>query len=88
MKFDFFRKTRRKLATDAAEDFGLAIIEQKKVETNKWIYYGIIALDVLSTIPALVSVFGAGSGVPAAIGAVPQAANNFTLYIDKVVIKN
>ena len=36
MKFDFFRKTRRKLATDAAEDFGLAIIEQKKVETTSY----------------------------------------------------
>ena len=89
MKFDFFRKKRKEIAEEAAKDFSTALSVHNNVKLNKALYGAIIALDVVATIPMLLSCF-AQAPIPDIPSVTPTgfgAGNNFTLYIDKVVIK-
>lgn len=94
IKFDFFRAKRKKIVEEAAEDFTNAVMEEKKKKTMEVIEMVSSALPCLVIIPAVVSVVK-GINV-SSVGKVASSvsknqrssSNNFTLYIDKVIINN
>ena len=90
MKFDFFRKKRKEIAEEAAKDFSTALSVHNNVKLNKALYGVVIALDVFATIPIIASCFAQAPIPDVATPPTPTGfgvGNNFTLYIEKVVIK-
>ena len=92
-KFDFFRKKRKKIVEDAAEDFTAVVVREKQENAQEILGIVALALPCLMVLPSLstaikyIRVPSAAVDLHSPLG-VKHSDKVFTCYIETVVINN